>query len=83
MLLVRSSSFLGLVPFLCLMWPAASQQIGAQTFTTLYTFGSAEGDAPNGSSPSGNLAIGPNGVIYGTTVGGGGYTQCPENDGQG
>jgi hypothetical protein len=60
------------------MWPAASQQIGAQTFRTLYTF-----DASQGVSPSGNLAMGRNGVIYGTTGEGGAYTQCPENDGLG
>lgn len=41
---------------------------GAWTATTLYSFGSQNGD---GSGPAGNLVIGSNGALYGTTTYGG------------
>ena len=39
----------------------------AQTFSVIYNFAGA----PGGQQPQGNLAIDRNGVLYGTTVGGG------------
>jgi hypothetical protein len=41
---------------------------GAWTETVLHSFTGRDGD---GAMPQGNLALGKNGVIYGTTVGGG------------
>lgn len=65
----------------CLGWLATTEYVDAQTFTTLYMFNGL--NYANGSGPTGSLAAGSNGVLYGTTQFGGAYTQCPQGASQG
>jgi uncharacterized repeat protein (TIGR03803 family) len=45
-----------------------SLTLSAQTFTTLYSFGSQDND---GTQPNTGLILGPQGELYGTTTNGG------------
>jgi len=51
-----------------LLVPSRAAQTAHPSFTTLYSFTGQNGD---GNGPEGNLAIGRNGALYGTTAGGG------------
>jgi len=51
-----------------LLVPSSAAQTAHPGFTTLYSFTGQNGD---GNGPQGNIAIGGNGALYGTTFGGG------------
>src|SRR5262245_59111305 len=58
-----------LAAMLCLLVTIASATVAqAQTLTTLYSFGAANGD---GSNPTAPLILDPSGSLYGTTTAGG------------